>query len=116
MIAAEAAPGVLGEGRLVVVAPAGMTEDVGTIVRGAVPGAATGPGPAALDAPVAVLSVTEAKGLEFDSVIVVEPGRILRESPRGPSDLYVALTRATSRLGVVHVDELPEVLNGLERR
>ncbi|WP_147942531.1 PhoH family protein [Microbispora sp. CSR-4] len=116
VIAAEAAPGVLGEGRLVVVAPAGMTEDVGTIVRGAVPGAATGPGPAALDAPVAVLSVTEAKGLEFDSVIVVEPGRILRESPRGPSDLYVALTRATSRLGVVHVDELPEVLNGLERR
>ncbi|GAB3146792.1 HelD family protein [Microbispora hainanensis] len=116
VVAAEAASGVLGEGRLVVVAPAGMTEEIGTIVRGAVPEAATGPGPAALDAPVAVLSVTEAKGLEFDSVIVVEPGRILRESPRGPSDLYVALTRATSRLGVVHVDELPEVLNGLERR
>ncbi len=107
---------VVGEGRLVVVAPAGMTEEIGTIVRAAVPDAATGPGPAALDAPVAVLSVTEVKGLEFDSVIVVEPGRILRESPRGPSDLYVALTRATSRLGVIHTEELPEVLNGLERR
>ncbi|MEU6432011.1 PhoH family protein [Microbispora sp. NPDC046973] len=112
VVAAE----VVGEGRLVVIAPAGMTEEIGTIVRAAVPDAATGPGPAALDAPVAVLSVTEAKGLEFDSVIVVEPGRILRESPRGPSDLYVALTRATSRLGVVHVEELPKVLNGLERR
>ncbi|WP_182901921.1 PhoH family protein [Microbispora sp. H10830] len=112
VVAAE----VVGEGRLVVVAPAGMTEEIGAIVRAAVPDAATGPGPAALDAPVAVLSVTEAKGLEFDSVIVVEPGRILRESPRGPSDLYVALTRATSRLGVVHTEELPEVLNGLERR
>ncbi|TQS29534.1 PhoH family protein [Microbispora sp. KK1-11] len=112
VVAAE----VVGEGRLVVIAPAGMTEEIGAIVRAAVPEAATGPGPAALDAPVAVLSVTEAKGLEFDSVIVVEPGRILRESPRGPSDLYVALTRATSRLGVVHTEELPEVLNGLERR
>ncbi|XVQ82501.1 HelD family protein [Microbispora siamensis] len=112
VVAAE----VVGEGRLVVIAPAGMTEEIGAIVRAAVPDAATGPGPAALDAPVAVLSVTEAKGLEFDSVIVVEPGRILRESPRGPSDLYVALTRATSRLGVVHTEELPEVLNGLGRR
>ncbi|MFF4126570.1 HelD family protein [Microbispora rosea] len=112
VVAAE----VVGEGRLVVIAPAGTTEEIGTIVRAAVPGVATGSGPAALDAPVAVLSVTEAKGLEFDSVIVVEPGRILRESPRGPSDLYVALTRATSRLGVVHVEELPAVLNGLERR
>ncbi|GGO24890.1 DNA helicase [Microbispora rosea subsp. aerata] len=112
VVAAE----VVEEGRLVVVAPAGMTGEIGAAVRAAVPEAAVGPGPAALDAPVAVLSVTEAKGLEFDSVIVVEPGRILRESPRGPSDLYVALTRATSRLGVVHVEELPEVLNGLERR
>ncbi|WP_432922019.1 HelD family protein [Microbispora sp. CA-135349] len=107
---------VVEEGRLVVIAPAGTIEEIGEIVGAAVPGAATGPGPAALDAPVAVLSVTEAKGLEFDSVIVVEPGRILRESPRGPSDLYVALTRATSRLGVVHTEELPDVLNGLKRR
>ncbi|WP_169946056.1 DNA/RNA helicase domain-containing protein [Microbispora sp. H11081] len=117
---AEAAPAVAAEvvegGRLVVIAPARMTAEIGRIVGAAVPGAATGPGPAALDAPVAVLSVGEAKGLEFDSVIVIEPGRILSESPRGPSDLYVALTRATSRLGVVHVGDLPEALSGLERR
>ncbi|MEN3537382.1 PhoH family protein [Microbispora sp. ZYX-F-249] len=116
----ETGPAVAAEvvegGRLVVIAPAGMIGEIGQIVRAAVPEAATGSGPAALDAPVAVLSVTEAKGLEFDSVIVVEPGRILRESPRGPSDLYVALTRATSRLGVVHTGDLPEALTGLERR
>ncbi|WP_182905520.1 AAA family ATPase [Microbispora sp. H13382] len=116
----EAGPAVAAEvvegGRLVVIAPAGMVGETGRMVRAVVPDAATGPGPAALDAPVAVLSVTEAKGLEFDSVIVVEPGRILRESPRGPSDLYVALTRATSRLGVVHTGDLPEALTGLERR
>ena len=65
---------------------------------------------------MAVLTVAEAKGLEFDAVLVVEPDRILAESPRGPSDLYVALTRATRRLGVVHTGGLPPVLAGLERR
>ncbi|MBX6385311.1 MAG: AAA family ATPase [Microbispora sp.] len=117
---AEAGPVIAAEvvegGRLAVIAPAGLTGEIGAIARAAVPGAATGPGPAALDAPVAVLTVTEAKGLEFDTVIVVEPGRILSESPRGPSDLYVALTRATSRLGVIHTGDLPEVLAGLEPR
>lgn len=51
---------------------------------------------------VSVLSVREAKGLEFDVVIIVEPQRIVDASPRGMNDLYVALTRATQRLGVVH--------------
>ncbi|MFC9788898.1 HelD family protein [Rhodococcus sp. NPDC127528] len=59
---------------------------------------------------VSVLSVREAKGLEFDVVLIVEPQRILDESPRGMNDLYVALTRATQRLGVVHARDLPEVL------
>ncbi|WP_285708596.1 ATP-binding domain-containing protein [Microtetraspora sp. NBRC 16547] len=63
-----------------------------------------------------MLTVADAKGLEFDSVIVVDPGEILRESPRGPSDLYVALTRATRRLGVVHSGALPEALESLVPR
>ena len=63
-----------------------------------------------LDAQVVVLGVTDAKGLEFDSVLVVDPAGILAESPRGASDLYVALTRATQRLGVVHTGDLPDVL------
>ena len=59
---------------------------------------------------VRVLTVREVKGLEFDAVYLVEPRGILDESPRGLNDLYVALTRATQRLGVVHTGELPSVL------
>ncbi|MDX2969872.1 HelD family protein [Kribbella solani] len=57
---------------------------------------------------VSVLTAREAKGLEFDSVLVVDPDGIVIESPRGLRDLYVALTRCTQRLGVV--GELPDVL------
>ncbi len=53
---------------------------------------------------VVLLEPRQAKGLEFDSVLVVEPGRY------GTSDLYVALTRATQRLGVLHTEPLPEPL------
>jgi DNA helicase IV len=45
---------------------------------------------------------------------VVDPARILADSPRGANDLYVALTRATQRLGVIHSEELPECLSRLE--
>ena len=55
----------------------------------------------------------ETKGLEFDSVLVVDPQRILASGPRGAAELYVALTRATQRLGVLHRDPLPQALNGL---
>ncbi len=54
-----------------------------------------------------------AKGLEFDAVLVVYPERILAQGARGASDLYVALTRATQRLGVLHAEPLPEALAGL---
>jgi len=56
---------------------------------------------------------SETKGLEFDAVLVVEPGRILDEGPRGAAELYVALTRATQRLGVLHTGPLPRALRGL---
>ncbi|NLU83049.1 ATP-binding domain-containing protein [Rhodococcus sp. HNM0569] len=65
---------------------------------------------------VGVLTVHDAKGLEFDAVFVVEPGIIVSDSPRGLNDLYVALTRATQRLGVLHTSELPEVLGALAPR
>ncbi|MFD5826530.1 RNA polymerase recycling motor ATPase HelR [Lentzea sp. NPDC060358] len=58
----------------------------------------------------------ETKGLEYDSVLVVEPERILADGPRGAAELYVALTRATQRLGVLHVHELPTPLAGLSPR
>lgn len=63
---------------------------------------------------VSVLSVKDAKGLEFDSVLIIEPQQILDDSPRGLNDLYVALTRATQRLGVVHATPLPDTLRDLK--
>ncbi|KOX20243.1 helicase [Saccharothrix sp. NRRL B-16348] len=95
----------IGDGKLAVIVPSASVASL----RAAVPGASDD-----LDAQVVVLGVTDAKGLEFDSVLVVDPAGILAESPRGASDLYVALTRATQRLGVVHPGELPEVLGRLE--
>jgi DNA helicase IV len=59
--------------------------------------------------------VRQAKGLEFDCVLIAEPGQILAESPRGLGDLYVALTRATQQVGVVHAGSLPDVLRGLSQ-
>ncbi|MGV0109948.1 HelD family protein [Arthrobacter sp. CP30] len=54
----------------------------------------------------------DAKGLEFDSVIVVDPQEILDE-PHGARLLYIALTRTTTRLDVLYpVGKLPEVLGG----
>ncbi|HVV36683.1 MAG TPA: UvrD-helicase domain-containing protein [Acidimicrobiales bacterium] len=58
-------------------------------------------GPEALDERVVEMGVDQARGLEFDSVIVVEPSRFETH------ELYVALTRATARLAVVHSEPLP---------
>ena len=99
----------VGDGRLGVIVPAGLADELGRAVTDAVPEAAVGDRPD-LESTVVVLTVRQAKGLEFDSVLVVDPGRIVAESPRGLSDLYVALTRATQRLGVLHPGELPAAL------
>lgn len=61
---------------------------------------------------VRALHPATAKGLEFDDVIVVEPARLLDE-PAGLGLLYVALTRTTARLVVVHQRPLPAVLDDL---
>jgi DNA helicase IV len=58
------------------------------------------------DGRLILLPVTLAKGLEFDEVIVIEPARIAAQ-PRGLHRLYVALTRAVSRLTVLHTEPLP---------
>jgi DNA helicase IV len=56
---------------------------------------------------------SETKGLEFDAVLIVDPEQILADGPRGAAELYVALTRATQRLGVLHQGPLPQALTGL---
>ena len=56
---------------------------------------------------IAVITPQDAKGLEFDSVVVVDPVAILASSERGAGALYVAMTRATQRLTLVAEGELP---------
>jgi DNA helicase IV len=57
-----------------------------------------------------VVPVGLVKGLEFDHVIVVEPAAIVAAEARGLQRLYVALTRAVSRLTVLHTQPLPDAL------
>jgi DNA helicase IV len=59
------------------------------------------------EARVTLLPATLAKGLEFDHVIVVEPAEIVDAELRGLNRLYVVLTRAVSRLAVLHSRPLP---------
>ncbi|WP_071659749.1 HelD family protein [Streptomyces humi] len=84
------------EGRLAVIAPRDLHRSLAARLDGVTAG--TEPD---LTRRVVLLDPRQAKGLEFDSVLVVEPSRY------GTSDLYVALTRATQRLGVLHTGGLP---------
>jgi DNA helicase IV len=60
---------------------------------------------------LALVPVTLAKGLEFDHVVLVEPGSIATGEAYGLRRLYVALTRAVSRLSVFHAEPLPAELS-----
>ena len=66
--------------------------------------------PEVLDAPIAVVDPTAAKGLEFDHVVVVEPVELVSDDLAGLRLLYVTLSRATRSLTVVHSGRLPEAL------
>jgi len=108
----QAEAGRIGPGRLAVIVPQSRLAELTAAVAEVVPDVISAEAPD-LDRPVVMLSVIQAKGLEFDSVLVADPRRILADSPRGLNDLYVAITRATQRLGVVHEGELPKVLSRL---
>ncbi len=71
------------------------------------------PVPPDLTDDVVLLTPTEAKGLEFDEVVLADPAAILAA---GPADLYVAMTRATRGLGVVHPGPVPPELRSLAVR
>jgi DNA helicase IV len=103
----------LGRGRLAVVAPADVASTLRAHLHATLPAGTVGQGRAALDSPVVVLTVHEVKGLEFDSVVLVEPATILKASPRGANDLYVALTRPTQRLRVLASGDFPAGLDNL---
>ncbi len=96
-------------GRVAVIAPAASLAAVGAALADLGMGFGTA-ADGALDARISLLPVEAAKGLEFDSVVVVEPARIALDSGRGLRAVYVALTRTTRRLAVVHAEPLPRPL------
>ncbi|WP_067173561.1 HelD family protein [Microtetraspora niveoalba] len=98
---AEEELAAIGEGRLVVLTPDARHAEIAALLpQEGDP----------LESPVAVLTVNRCKGLEFDAVVVVQPAEILAQSPKGGQDLYVAITRATRRLTVLHDGDLPAML------
>jgi len=100
-------PWVQEEGRSAVIVPPSMQEPMAQALVHGLGHSLVAFGTRALDSRVSVLTVAETKGLEFDQVVVVEPAELIGASPRGPHDLYVALTRATRELVVVHTEPLP---------
>jgi DNA helicase IV len=99
----------MAAGSVAVVAPDGLCDEVSAALTGA--GLEHGrAGTAGLDQSLTVVPVSVIKGLELDAVVVVEPSRIVSDHEHGMRALYVALTRSTQRLSIVHSDELPEPL------
>ena len=97
------------DGTIAVVAPDSMVDDVSDAlaVAGIDHGRATRTG---LEQGVTVVPVSVVKGLELDGVVVVEPAGIIKEEQQGLRALYVALTRSTRRLTIVHAEELPAAM------
>ena len=91
---------------IAVVVPDGEADHIGDTLdaAGFVHGRAVTTG---LDQPLTVVPVSLVKGLELDAVIVVEPARIVADQEHGLRALYVALTRSTQRLSIVHTSDLP---------
>jgi DNA helicase IV len=98
------------DGTIAVVAPDSMVEQVSQALEaaGIDHGRATRTG---LEMGVTVVPVSVVKGLELDGVVVVEPAGIVAEEQQGLRALYVALTRSTRRLTIVHAAELPEAMH-----
>jgi DNA helicase IV len=92
-----------------VIAPDSMIDDLSEhlTAAGVNHGTATRTG---LDEGVTLVPVSVVKGLELDAVVVVEPARIVSDHEHGMRSLYVALTRPTQRLTIVHADDLPAPL------
>lgn len=73
-------------------------------------GERVGTGSGGMSQDIVVISARESKGLEFDGVLILEPAQLVAEVDGGVGDLYVAMTRTTQRLHVVHSQPLPQGL------
>jgi DNA helicase IV len=101
----EAGREALRDGRTGLIAPAAILDEIEPLL----------PHPETafdeLSSPIQALTPRAAKGLEFDRVVLVEPAAIAAGGVEGLRALYVALTRATKTLVVVHAEALPSELN-----
>jgi len=99
----------VGNGNVAVICPASRVDEASAALTavGIEHGVAIEQG---LNHQVTVVPVGIVKGLELDATVVVDPAGILEEEAQGLRALYVALTRATKLLTVVHPGDLPDVL------
>jgi DNA helicase IV len=99
----------VGTGNIAVIVPASLVDDVAGALEAA--GLEFGIAPrSGLDLQVTIVPVGMVKGLEVDASVVVEPAGIVAEETQGHRALYVALTRSTKRLCIVHAEQLPATL------
>ncbi len=99
----------VGEGNVAVIVPDSLVESVRALFERASV-AIGGANRNGLDQSLTLVPVRLVKGLEVDAVVVVEPARIVIEEAQGVRSLYVALTRATKRVAIVHSEPLPAML------
>ena len=97
----------LGEGRLAVVVPDARRHAAYRLLSEALGDDVVRSARDDRDTLVTVTTVGDVKGLEFDTVLVLEPAEVVEQSLRGVNDLYVALTRPTQRLVLLHSGDLP---------
>lgn len=99
----------LSDGNVAIVCPDEMSEEICRALNNAkiVYGRA---GASGIEYGLTVVPVSVVKGLELDGVVVVEPAKIVAAQTHGLRALYVALTRATRRLSVVHSEPLPTLM------
>src|SRR4051812_10999926 len=100
-------------GTVAVIVPPSRVAAVVDCLAARLPAVSAGPAADSSAGPV-VLVPADAKGLEFDSVLLLDPKALLEEGVRGHSDLYVALTRPTQRLTVLYPGDLPAELSRLQ--
>jgi len=107
--AVQAMAAAMPDGSIAVVVADAMVDDVSSALAAADidHGRATRSG---LSAAITVVPVSVVKGLELDGVVVVEPAAIVAAEQQGLRALYVALTRSTRRLTIVHAAPLPAAM------
>ena len=94
-------------GMVAIIAPQNLV-DAARSVATKLYGKRVGSGSGALDQDIVVTSTSEAKGLEYDIVIILEPSAIVEESGGTVGSLYVAMTRPTQRLHIIAEGDIPK--------